>query len=181
MLPERLQPTDFLDVGLPSGATVMLPRCRPIFSEWRGVPIEFTYGGKPVLDYESQACFAELAILRILSQDGWDGVWVEAYGGTLFLRTMPNRWPLKSDSAALPAEREAFLRGIWAAAKTTASFDVFVWKDDQILFCEAKRTGKDKLTAPQLRFIEGAIAFGIRPEALLIVEWSVSAVASPSV
>ena len=133
--------------------------------------MSFDYGRKPILDYKGDACFAELVILHLLLEQGWDGVWVEAYGGTHYLRTMPKKWKLESEQVSLPADKEELLQKIWKTANTTACFDVFAWHYDQILFCEAKRAGKDRFTAPQLRFIEGCLMCGISPKSLLVVEW----------
>ena len=79
-------------------------------------------------DCDGEACFAELVILRLLLKSGWHGVWVEAFGGTHYLQTMP----------------------------------------------EAKGPA-DGLTKPQFGFIEGALACGIPPQALMLVEWSAAA------
>ena len=46
-----------------------------------------------------------------------------------------------------------------------------VWKNNNILFCEGKHKGKDKLTKPQTKFIEGALSCGIPEKSLMIVEW----------
>jgi|SRR5579864_5916094 len=171
-VPQELEPIERMGVILPNGSTVTLPVCRPSFPAWNGSPIGFDYGSKPILDYKGEPCFAELVILRLLIEHGWDGVWVETYGGTHYLRTMPNDWNLESEHVLIPADKEHLLKTIWKTAKTSACFDVFAWRDDQILFCEAKRTGKDRFTVPQVRFIEGALASGIRPASLLVVEWS---------
>ena len=72
--------------------------------------MNFDYGKKPVLNYKNEACFAELVILRILIEHGWDGVWVETYGGTHYLRTMPNEWKLKSEHVSIPANKEELLK-----------------------------------------------------------------------
>jgi hypothetical protein len=133
--------------------------------------VSFDYGGKHLIDHEGEACFAELAILRILQKDGWDGVWVEVFGGPNFVRTMPLGWALKSEHVSIPADKEELLKKIWTTAKSAACFDVFAWKGGDLLFCEGKRAGRDKLTKPQHKFIEGALACGIPAEALLIVEW----------
>ncbi|MDO8514228.1 MAG: hypothetical protein Q7S50_01660 [bacterium] len=161
-----------MEIALPNGAKVSLPLCHPYFPLWDGPTVSFDYGKKPVLDYNGEACFAELIILRLLCEHGWEGVWVETYGGTHYLRTMPTEWALKSEHVAIPEDKEELLRKIWNIAKTTSCFDVFVWHGDQVLFCEAKRVGKDSLTKAQLRFIEGALACGMVPEQLLIVEWT---------
>jgi len=85
---------------------------------------------------------------------------------------MPNAWALKSEHVSIPEDKEAILKKVWSIAKTTACFDVFAWRGGEVLFCEAKRTGKDKLTNAQVRFIGGALECGVAPESLLIVEWS---------
>jgi hypothetical protein len=88
LLPPSLRPLDMMSVTLPSGRGVALPRCRPTFRKGlRAVP--FDYGGKPLIDHDGETVFAELAILRLLLATGWDGVWVEVYGGPNFLRQMP--------------------------------------------------------------------------------------------
>jgi hypothetical protein len=74
---------------------------------------------------------------------------------------MPKSWSLRDGHVSIPAEKEAILKRIWQTSGTTACFDVFAWKDSELLFCEAKRLGKDNLTDAQLRFIEGALACGM--------------------
>ena len=110
-------------------------------------------------------------VLRLLLDYGWDGVWGETYGGTHYLRSMPHTWSLKSEHTSISEDKEELLQRIWKTAKTTACFDVFAWHGNQLVFFEAKRTGKDKLTSAQIRFIQGALTCGVPPEALLIVEW----------
>lgn len=171
-IPKELQPTGTMGVTLPRGATVSLPVCHPIFSPWEGNPVNFDYGKKPILNYKDEACFAELVILRMLLEHGWDGVWVETYGRTHYLRTMPSDWKLTAEHVSIPKDKEMLLQNIWKSAKTTACFDVFAWHNDQILFCEAKRMGKDRFTDAQVRFIEGAIACKVSPKSLLVVEWT---------
>ena len=171
-MPKELEPTERMNVILPNGSTITLPVCQPFFPAWNGSPIGFDYGSKPVLDHNGEPCFAELVILRLLIEHGWDGVWVETYGGTHFLRTMPREWNLESEHVLIPVDKERLLKTIWKAAKTSACFDVFVWRGDQVLFCEAKRVGKDRFTAAQVHFIEGALACGIPQESLIVVEWS---------
>src|SRR3989344_1489485 len=171
-MPDSLQPTGDTEIKLSNGHTVTLPICHPIFTEWSGKMPDFDFGKKPVLDYKGEPLFAELVILRLLQEAGWDGAWIETYDGINFLQRMPQGWSLKADQVSIPEDKEELLRQIWKTAKTTACFDVLAWKNDETLFCEAKRTGKDKLTNAQLKFIEGALACGIRPESILIAEWT---------
>jgi len=169
--PEELRPVDKIHIKLPDETTVNLPASHPKFLVWEGSPVDFDYGKKPILNYKGEACFAELVVLRLLLDYGWDGVWVETYGGTHYLRNMPHAWSLKSEHTSIPEDKEELLQRIWKTAKTTACFDVFAWHGNQLVFFEAKRTGKDKLTSAQIRFIQGALTCGVPPEALLIVEW----------
>lgn len=171
--PPELQPTGKFEMPLPSGKTVSLPVATPKFELWDGTPVDFNFGNKPILNYKNEACFAELVILRMLFEHGWEGVWVETYGGTHYLRSMPQAWSLKSEHVSIPQEKEIFLKKIWQTAKTKACFDILAWKDDKLVFFEAKRSGKDRLTKAQERFIEGALACGVSLESLVIVEWSV--------
>lgn len=81
---------------LPSGKKVSVPTHFLQFSEWCGTPVTDSYGGKPVLNIDGEPLFAELAVLRLLEKDGFDGVWVDTFGNR-FRRTMTK------DSRMLPA------------------------------------------------------------------------------
>jgi hypothetical protein len=172
VLPPELQPTGTIDIKLPSGLRRQLPVCRRTFPRWGGEALAFRFGSKPVLDYKGAACFAELVILGILRENGWCGVWVQTYGGTHYLRSMPQGWSLKSEHVSIPPDKEAILKGIWKTAGTKACFDVFAWRGTDILFCEAKHQPGDKLTRAQCRFIEGALDWGLPKDQLLVVEWT---------
>src|ERR1035438_5123076 len=77
--PEKLQPISSDPLPLPSGLTVPIPKACPKFNAWRGdVPFN-RYGGKQVLDFQGEPLFAELVILRLFQQCGWQGVWVDSY------------------------------------------------------------------------------------------------------
>ncbi|MFA5368751.1 MAG: LD-carboxypeptidase [Candidatus Paceibacterota bacterium] len=56
-------------------------------------------------------------------------------------------------------------------AKERASDLNAIFKDNNIIFLEAKHFKKDKLTQPQLKFIKGALDCGISSENFLIIEW----------
>jgi hypothetical protein len=170
-LPIQLIPTKTKPVPLPSGGTVKLPVCQPVFLRWNGKLPNFRFGKKPIVDDGGKPVFAELALLNLLRSSGWNGVWVSAFGGTHFLREMPSGWKLASHHVPIPKEKEDVLRRIRKAAGTKACFDVFAWKDADILFCEAKY-GKDRLTKPECKFIEGALQCGVQSDSLLIAEWS---------
>lgn len=157
--------------SLSSGEQVSIQKYFLQFNQWTGEPIPFDFGRKPILDDNGEPVFAELAILRLFLNSGFEGVWVETYGGVHYLRSMPKNWSLKSEHISIPTEKENILKRIWDKGKTRACFDVVIWKDDKIYFCEAKRSKKDRLTDAQKRFIEGALSLGISIESFLIIEW----------
>jgi len=173
--PKELRPTDKIEVQLFDGTIVNLPTAHPKFPSWKEARPDFDFGKKPILNYKKEACFAELIILRLLLDQGWDGAWIETYGGTHYLRSMPKAWNLQSEHISIPKVKEDLLQKIWKTAKTKACFDVLAWHGDQLAFFEAKRKGKDKLTSGQIKFIKGALECGISPESLIIVEWEEAA------
>lgn len=171
-LPPLLRPSDFCNVSLPSGAKVQLPLCRVAFPKWSEPFSGFTYGGKPLIAHDGEAVFAELAILRFLLKHGWQGRWVETYGGPNFLRVMPDNWKLRPKNDPLPPSQDKLLREIWKHAKSMACFDVMAWNDQFTVFIEAKQRGKDRLTSDQPKFIEAVLNSDPPTPELIVVEWS---------
>ena len=157
--------------SLSSGDKVLIQKYFLHFDAWKGKTPEFDFGRKPILDFDGEACFAELGILRLFLKQGWEGAWVETYGGTHFLNSMPQSWSLKSEHVSIPIEKENILKKIWKAGNTRACFDVVVWKGDKMLFCEAKRIKKDRVNEAQKKFIQGALLCGIPLSSFLIIEW----------
>jgi hypothetical protein len=156
--------------SLPSGEQVSIQKYFLHFNKWNGVSLSFDFGRKPIIDFNGEACFAELAILRMFQQNGWEGTWVETYGGKHYLNSMPNGWKLSSDNA-VPADKEELISRIQKIGNTLACFDVVAWRGDKALFIEAKRLKKDRLTNAQKRFIQGAIRCGVPISDFLILEW----------
>ena len=173
-LPQELRPTGTFPVRLVSGQDLILPLCQPTFNSWLGVQPPFTFGRKKVLNYKDQPVFAELMILNLLREKKWDGRWVSSFGGTKYLREMPMDYRL-GPSVDLPTEHKRMHDDIQSVAGAKGGcFDVFAWRDGQILFLEAKRKSHDKIRDTQRRWIEAAISTGVAPDKLIIVEWSSS-------
>lgn len=158
MLPETLT--------LPNGGIVHLNKIEMHFHAWTGVPIADAYGNKAVLDVDGEPLFAELAILRELEKKGWHGVWVDTYRQK-FRRAMP------PTMAELPASAMAVLNSIVSAnaGRRSGCFDVFVWKDNEFLFAESKRKGRDRIRTSQLRWLQAALQTGLPITSFRIVEW----------
>lgn len=165
--PAALLPITAEAIALPSGS-VQISKSTPVFKLWQGAPVSDSYGGKPVLDFYRRPEFAELGILRIFEQDGWEGVWVDTYRRKF--RTQ--YWP--PNEASLPKDRELFLKSInEAAGSHNGCFDVFCWKESDYVFVESKRSAQDRIQDTQKRWIQAALQCGVPLSSLLIVEWRI--------
>lgn len=153
---------------LPNAGTVEVPLIQPTFDRWEGPPIENDYGGKPVLGYDGKAVFAELAILRLLGEDGWTGVWVDTYRNR-YLTDLP-----ENDGAVeLASAQEALLDAVHDRNGSRSGYwDVFVWRDDEVLFAESKWKDNDVIRHSQRAWLEAALEGELSPENFLMVEWS---------
>jgi hypothetical protein len=172
-VPQELRPTTTFPVRLITGENVLLPLCQTSFKSWLGPKPIFSFGGKPFLDHKDKPVFAELLILNLLREKGWDGVWVEEYGGrTKYLREMPINSSLEP-SVDPPVEHKRLHDDIQkSVGKNGGCFDVMAWRDGQTIFLEAKRKRHDKIRDTQRRWIEAALLTGLASDKLIIVEWS---------
>ena len=164
-LPLSLTPSGQEIFTLASGRELRIPKATPTFEPWLGAPLPDTFGGKQVLDFRGEAVFAELAILRAFQAEGWQGGWIDTYRQQVRCGM--------SESFELPTRRQDLLNQIYATAGSRSGcFDVFVWKGDAVVFAESKRKKRDRIRKTQVRWLEAALAHGISPFQLLVVEWS---------
>jgi hypothetical protein len=165
--PYLLEPTTFETMALPSGRVWKIAKARPLFAVWAGEQVKDTYGGKTVLSVHGKPAFAELVILRLLRDDGWDGRWVDTYRR----KYRTSYWP--KDEVQLPPVQERLLEKIYGkAGSNTGCWDVFCWKEKTRLFVESKPQGQDRFRKAQRRWLEAAIHCGLPLASFLVVEWS---------
>ncbi|MFH1542897.1 MAG: VRR-NUC domain-containing protein [bacterium] len=154
------------EIPLSTGEIFNCPKANMYYHEWAGTPLKDTYGGKTVLDIEGEPLFAELAILKLIKDDGWDGVWVDNYR-----KTFRNVLPEKGGSVSIPANYEKVINAIKEINGTlNGCWDLFAWKGNKLLFVESKRFKKDKLRDTQVKWLESALKSNFEIE-YLIVEW----------
>lgn len=157
------------EIVLPSGETVIVRKQSLRFDAWSGVPIPDTYGGKAVINLDGDPLFAELAILRLFKDDGFDGVWVDTYRRR-FRRSMAE------EACALPEWVQAKFESIVAEnGNRNGCWDVLAWKANQIAFAESKRRGKDHIRLNQKRWLGAALKAGIDADCFTICEWDLRA------
>ncbi|MFA5193237.1 MAG: VRR-NUC domain-containing protein [Verrucomicrobiia bacterium] len=125
-----------------------------------------TYTVKPLVEVDGEPLFGELAVLRWLQKDGWDGVWVDTYhGDRLFWKGLPDR----TAPAILPPKATALYdRIVEVNGRRAGFFDVFAWRGREFLFVEYKGKG-DSIKPNQLSWIKSAIKAGVPVSSLVLV------------
>ncbi|HEX8399953.1 MAG TPA: hypothetical protein VF644_21160 [Pyrinomonadaceae bacterium] len=168
MYPKNLEPNSFETIRLFSGEEIQIPKATPCFEKWSCETLADTYGNKTILNFNGEAVFAELAILRIFQKEGWSGVWVDTYR-----RKYRTEYWNSTTVIDLPSDKKMILDNIYkVAGSIKGCWDVFCWKEESIIFAESKRLSKDKIRETQIRWLEAALNYGLNKEtSFLIVEW----------
>ncbi len=130
-----------------------------------------TYLSKPLVQVKSESLFGELAILRYLQMDGWDGVWVDTFHGRGVKKVFWSGMPTQG-SANLPKHAESLYDRIVVqnGMKSSGFFDVFAWKNRKYIFIEYKGKG-DSSNQNEKRWIRSALKCGIKPDQLFFVSY----------
>ena len=153
--------------SLSSGADISIQKYFLHFNEWKGAPIPNTYNNKPVIDWNGEPVFAELAVLRLFQSHGWEGVWVDSYR-----RKYRIGLPDVAEPVELPQKQRELIESIKAkTGRSGGCWDVFVWKDNQILFVELKRQKKDVIQDSQRLWLEKSIESGLTTDNFAFLEW----------
>ena len=167
----RATSIEVVQFALPSGTAVPLRRLCVRFgtaSPDRLKPgtLPESYLEKPLVTFNGAAMFGELAVLRWLETDGWQGVWLDTMHGRKQWREMPTR----GVPTALPASRQALYDRIVAAngGRASGTFDVMAWRGDQVIFVEYEGPD-DPADRHRSRWVGSAIASGVSPNDLLLV------------
>ncbi len=148
--------------------------------QWKGAAFQHDFGKKSaaMVDVDAEHLFAELAIVRILAKEGWDGRWVSTYGAG----NTANFWTRWQDigrsqpSEALPAEQARLFEALRVrnGGSPNGAWDVFAWKDGTYLFGECKRKNKDAVRGTQRRWLESALNLGhegVSAESFAFITW----------
>jgi hypothetical protein len=156
---------------LPSGRVVRVRRLGVRFG--RASPdrlpagsLPATYTSKPLVTFNGAAMFGELAVLRWLEVDGWEGVWLDTFHGRKAWRQMPTA----AASVVLPPNAQALYDRIVRAngGRASGTFDVMAWKGDHVIFVEYD--GPDERPhRNQSAWIDAALDAGVSENDLFIV------------
>jgi hypothetical protein len=130
-----------------------------------------TYRSKPLVVVEDEILFGELAILRYLQMDGWQGVWVDTFHGRGKKKILWSGLP-PNGYGNLSADAETLYDNIVQAnnGRSSGFFDVFAWKNGKFVFIEYKGEG-DSSNLNEIRWNDATLKFGIQPEELFFVTY----------
>ena len=171
-IPER----PVTSVVLPGGSTVAIVTQRWVLERWDGEAdapeLPRIWASKPGFMVGGRRSCAELAVVDRLRREGWDGVWVSAFGGSWLRREWfpaPAYRTLREAGAPEWAVKIFDDLEVANGGKLSGFFDVFAWRaPGDVQFVEVK-VGPDRLQGTQRKFLETALRFH-RPEQFMIVE-----------
>ena len=148
---------------------IKFPVATPMFLQDENLPK--TYLSKPLVSIEGKSVFGELAILKCLQKDGWEGVWVDTFHGHGKTKVFWSDMPPKN-IGTIPKHAELLYDKIVEKnnGKSSGFFDVFAWKNNDFIFIEYKGNG-DSSNQNELSWIESAIQTGIKPEQMFFVSF----------
>lgn len=154
---------------LSSGEQILIQKYFLTFTKWNGAPIPNSYGNKVVVDWSGEPLFAELAVLKLFQSRGWNGVWVDSYR-----RKFRVGLPDVVEPVDIPQEQQELIDSI---RKRTGQFggcwDLFLWKETEVLFIELKRKKKDKIQDSQQEWLEHSLVQGLHKENFAFLEWEI--------
>jgi hypothetical protein len=130
-----------------------------------------TYRSKPLVVVADEMLFGELAILRYLQMDGWQGVWVDTFHGRGRKKVLWSGMP-PNGHGNLSSDAETLYDNIVQVnhGKSLGFFDVFAWKNGKSVFIEYKGEG-DSSNGNKMRWINAALKCGVQPEELFFVTY----------
>lgn len=180
MYPTFLKPTT-IEIFIIEGKQIEIPKCVVSFKKWNGESLKETFGGKPIVSVDNTPMFVELAILSEFVKAGWNARWIETYGKSKSNPIYLSTWidDIYSKQTNHPIEDNEIIKlltNISCINKNSYAgcWDILSWKEEKILFTEAKRNKKDRIRITQNKWLAAALEFGIKVDDFLIVQWEIN-------
>lgn len=144
----------------------MIPK---FLMHFRKVGANPAFGNKPIVEWDGEPVYPELAVARLLEKNGFDAVWIDNYRGKF--------WASMSQQRTLPdAAREAYARILQAnGGKRGGFWDVMAWKESAFVFVELKQNTaecKDRISEKQRNWLQAALRAGFAETCFSVCEWS---------
>lgn len=177
--PKIFEPNSFENFEI-DGRIIQVPKVNVEFKEWNGKLLENNFGGKPIINHDDKPMFAELAIMNIFIENGWNSRWIERYGKPKMSPIHLTEWidePFKNQKHK-PIDNKLIQVLLNAIAKNNDNnfggcWDVVAWQNDNLIFAESKRSKKDFIQSTQNKWINSAFEIGLIEENFLMIEWNI--------
>jgi hypothetical protein len=128
--------------------------------------LEHKYGEKGIVNVLNEHVYGEIAILKCLQKDGWEGVWVANFGGILFWDDMPLGKDQELTGDVKFVDLPEPLRKKYTeiqeprGSRKGGFFDVFAHRDNDFVFMEYKVLDEDP-NKNEPSFIDAALDSGL--------------------
>jgi hypothetical protein len=154
--------------------------------QWQGEPFVDDFGKKAagMVELDGEHLFGELAVLRLLEKDGWEGRWVNTQGAKGEVWKYLTRWDdvARDEQRTRNIEAEEPRRVLARIASNrkkryAGCWDVYAWRDGQFAFLDTRRgqpNGKDEVKADRVDWLHTALLFGderIKLDSFAVVNW----------
>lgn len=151
---------------LVQGRTILIPK---FYMHFRKAGADPAFGNKPIVEWNGESVYPELAVARLLGKHGLDAVWIDSYRGKV--------WESMSQQRTLPdAAREAYARILQAnGGKRGGFWDVMAWKQSEFAFIELKQNTpecRDRISEKQRNWLQAALRAGFAETCFSVCEWS---------
>jgi hypothetical protein len=157
-------------ISFPTADPSKLPVDATFFGTSEKIPDSYLI--KPLVIFNDEPLFGELAVACALKEDGWNAVWVDSYHSKgekrLFWKDLPDRSrPVvlareSTNASRLYEKIRDRNRGVGGF------FDVMAWKGSSYLFVEYKGKG-DGANKNELRWIDAVLSSGLKVNDLRFV------------
>lgn len=139
------------------------------FPQWRGSPFVDDFGKKTaaMIDLDGEHLFAELAILRLLERDRWEGRWIHTTAGGEITRYLTEwRDVSRQEQKSRPIQHDGARALLYAIADRSGNryggcWSLFAWRENRYAFFEVKRQAakeKETLKPAQAAWVRAALS-----------------------
>ena len=139
------------------------------FPIWRGAAFVGDLGKKPaaLVDLDGEHLFAELAILRLLEREGWEGRWIHTTSkGEISTYLTDWRDVPRQEQRSRPIQHDGARALLYAIADRSGNryngcWSLFAWRESSYAFFEAKRQNakeKESLKPAQAAWVRAALS-----------------------
>jgi len=154
----------------PTGERVdALPSVFVRFPMWRGAPFADDMSKKTaaMVELNGEHLFAELAILRLLERDGWEGRWIHTTSSGEITKYITEwRDVSRQEQRSRPIQHDGARALLYAIADRSGNryggcWSLFAWRENSYAFFETKRQNakeKEKLKPAQEAWVRAALS-----------------------